>query len=126
MAKHLNMRKGKMVAQGAHGAMANILGKMKSFKIPFTHFSMRILLVNSKDPFGEWLDGKFTKITVGANSEEELLQIYSKAIKNGLNATLITDSGLTEFGGKPTNTCVAIGPDDPEKIDEITGGLRLL
>lgn len=38
---------------------------------------------------------------------------------------LITDSGLTEFGGVPTKTVCAIGPDYDEKIDKITGHLKL-
>lgn len=34
--------------------------------------------------------------------------------------------GKTEFHGVPTRTCLAIGPDDSEKIDAITGQLQLL
>jgi peptidyl-tRNA hydrolase len=37
-----------------------------------------------------------------------------------------TDSGKTEFPGEPTNTCLAIGPDDADKIDAVTGELQLL
>jgi PTH2 family peptidyl-tRNA hydrolase len=39
---------------------------------------------------------------------------------------LIIDSGKTEFGGVPTKTCLAIGPDYSEKIDKVTGNLKLL
>jgi PTH2 family peptidyl-tRNA hydrolase len=39
---------------------------------------------------------------------------------------LIIDSGLTEFGGVPTKTCVAIGPDIDAKIDVLTKHLKLL
>jgi hypothetical protein len=35
------------------------------------------------------------------------------------------DSGKTEFHGVPIRTCLAIGLDDAEKIDEITGSLQL-
>ncbi len=38
---------------------------------------------------------------------------------------LIEDAGLTVFK-KPTITCLAIGPDKEEKIDEITGKLKIL
>jgi len=44
----------------------------------------------------------------------------------GLEVYLITDSGKTEFHGHRTRTCVAIGPDAADKIDEITGQLQLL
>jgi PTH2 family peptidyl-tRNA hydrolase len=54
------------------------------------------------------------------------MTIYNDAIGSGVNAKLIVDAGLTEFGGIPTVTCIAIGPDYPEKIDPITKNLKLL
>jgi len=38
---------------------------------------------------------------------------------------LITDGGLTEFGGVPTRTCLGIGPDYDDRIDPVTGDLEL-
>jgi PTH2 family peptidyl-tRNA hydrolase len=38
----------------------------------------------------------------------------------------MTDNGKTEFHEEPTRTCLAIGPNEAEKIDEITGELQLL
>ena len=72
-----------------------------------------------------WINGTFSKICCRVNSEEELMEIYSKAIQAGLNCDLITDSGATEFHGVPTKTCLAIGPDESEKIDLVTGHLEL-
>jgi PTH2 family peptidyl-tRNA hydrolase len=63
---------------------------------------------------------------VYVNSEEELLALYAKAMEAGIITSLITDAGLTEFNGVPTNTCIAVGPDFEDKIDSITGGLPLL
>ncbi len=104
--KDLNMRKGKMVAQGAHA-------------------SMKVVLQNMDDPrVKEWLSGKFAKICVSVDSEYELLEIRKEAA-SWLTA-LIMDSGLTEFGGVPTYTAVAIGPDTSDKIDPVTGHLKLL
>jgi PTH2 family peptidyl-tRNA hydrolase len=40
-------------------------------------------------------------------------------------AHLITDRGLTEFGGTPTRTCLAVGPDYDDRIDPVTGDLEL-
>jgi PTH2 family peptidyl-tRNA hydrolase len=60
------------------------------------------------------------------NGEEELTEIHDIALQAGLEVHLITDSGETEFHGEPTNTCLAIGPDEAEKIDAITGDLQLL
>lgn len=105
------MRLGKCVAQGAHASMAAILDD--GHVIPSPEIS-------------EWLGGKFTKICVRAESEEELLSLYKQAEEAGLHCSLIRDAGLTEFGGVPTYTAVAVGPGKPEDIDKITGHLKLL
>ena len=84
----------------------------------------------SLDDFTEaqraWLTGSFAKVCCRVNSEDELMEVHDKALEAGLEVHLITDSGKTEFHGEPTNTCLAIGPDDAEKIDAITGQLQLL
>ena len=72
-----------------------------------------------------WLNGIFTKICLSVDSEEELLKIYN-SIPTEIPSVLITDSGLTEFNGVPTNTCIGIGPWDSDEIDKITGHLKLL
>jgi PTH2 family peptidyl-tRNA hydrolase len=73
-----------------------------------------------------WLTGAFAKVCCRVDSEEELMQIHDKAEEAGLEVHLITDSGRTEFHGQPTRTCLAIGPDEADKIDQITGHLELL
>lgn len=117
--KDLNMRKGKMVAQGAHASMAfiakEILQHIGTDKKP-SLTSEQI----------QWMNGMFAKICVSVDSEEELLQIFSKAEEQNLTVELITDGGLTEFHGQATHTCLAIGPHQSEKIDPITSHLKLL
>ena len=73
-----------------------------------------------------WISGAFAKVCVRCNSEDELMAVHDKAIEMGLEVHLITDSGRTEFHGQPTRTCLAIGPDDATKIDQVTGQLELL
>lgn len=73
----------------------------------------------------DWLDGKFTKICLQVPGEVELGEIYGKAKDAGLNVVMIEDSGVTEFNGEPTLTCLAIGPHESEKIDPITGDLKI-
>ena len=116
--KDLNMRKGKMVAQGAHASLCAILqlGRREagSFVIP---------LDSRLEP---WLFGAFKKICVSVNSEAELLSLHEAAERAGLIAALIQDAGLTEFGGVPTYTALAVGPDREDRVDAITGMLSLL
>lgn len=118
MRHDLKMRKGKQMAQGSHAAMSFICRRLQE------QGSVSI------DDFSEveraWLTGSFAKVCCRVDSEEELLAVYDKALEAGLEVQLITDSGKTEFHGQPTRTCLAIGPDDADKIDAITGHLQLL
>jgi len=118
--KDLNMRKGKMVAQGSHASLAAITPYIKkSSKGSYRFFPPKEM--------EEWLfNTSFIKICVSVNSEIELVKIYTIAIASGLPASLIQDKGHTEFHGQPTYTAVAVGPGNSEIIDRITGDLPLL
>lgn len=112
--KDLNMRKGKIAAQAAHGSLAVILNLMKT-------------KLGLKDPRAvPWLEGAFKKVCVSVDSEQELIDIFNKAQAKGVLSVLITDAGHTEFHGVPTKTVVAVGPDREDVVDAITGGLKLL
>jgi peptidyl-tRNA hydrolase, PTH2 family len=127
--KDLNMRKGKLAAQCSHAAMKIILDLMtKCNPYPYDsiYWTKREFTLKDTDPLDKWLKGRFTKVVVSVDSEQELLDIKAKADAAGIRTALITDAGLTEFHGIPTNTCVAIGPDYPDKLDPITGTLKLL
>lgn len=116
--KDLNMRKGKMIAQGAHASMRAILmlGRREGDHW-VTPLDARL------EP---WLLGRFKKVCVYVSSEAELLDIHARAQAAGLINALIQDAGLTEFGGVPTHTAVAVGPDRGDRVDAITGSLPLL
>lgn len=116
--KDLNMRKGKMVAQGAHASMSAILSN--SVRTDDT------IIIHLDERVKPWLTSNFTKICVYVNNEQELLGIYNEAKYKGLIVSLIKDNGTTEFNGVPTYTAVAVGPDVSEKIDEVTKHLPLL
>lgn len=116
--KDLNMRKGKMVAQGAHASMKYMLDN--------SIFDGNKFTFEFNDEWKAWLNGAFTKVALSVNSEQELLDLYEKAIANGLPASLIIDNGLTEFNGVKTKTAIAIGPAKAEAIDEVTGHLSLI
>lgn len=174
----LNMRKGKMVAQGAHASMKIFFDMMSTEKSELPVFQLdekqknssgyvmkpvikKTILLWENDIVQQWMEGSYAKIVVGCNSEKELLDLKKRADNAGIINALILDEGRTEFkqdchvcGGsgecvignyvgefseencsncngtgkinKPTHTCLAIGPDISEKIDKITGNLKLL
>jgi len=125
------MRKGKMIAQGAHASLAVLLDSF------FGEYGNRewdgendkgvfkqVVLFND-EPIHQWINGSFIKVVLQGNLND-VVTAYQKAKMEGIPCSLIEDKGLTEFGGEPTITCCAIGPEDPEKIDRITGHLKLL
>lgn len=124
MRTDLNMRKGKMAAQASHASMAVLLNQMTVECGEF--YETHKLIVVNDSPLYAWLNGPFKKICVGIDSEAGLLELYEKVKAAGIPTALITDSGLTEFNGVKTHTCIAIGPDLPEKIDPFTSHLKLL
>lgn len=104
--KDLGMRKGKMIAQGAHAALKAAEeasnGQMKT-----------------------WKQTGQTKIVVGTEGGDNLLKLYKEANDDGLPAGLIRDEGRTELEPE-TRTAVAIGPAEADEVDEYTGDLDLL
>jgi PTH2 family peptidyl-tRNA hydrolase len=120
MRKDLGMRKGKMIAQGAHASLKVVLdaGQLDP---DGAAFSIRL------DPaMTAWLGGRFTKVCVSVDSEAALDAIVAQAREAGVPCALIVDAGVTEFHGVPTRTCCAIGPAWADAVDAITGGLPLL
>ena len=102
----LKMPKGKMVAQGSHAAV-------------------EATLKSDKENIKEWKNEGMVKVILRVDSEKELLKYNQMAKDSGLITALITDAGKTFFK-EPTRTCLAIGPDKEEKIDRITGKLKLI
>ena len=100
------MRKGKMIAQGAHASIAAMFN-------------------SEPDWLNEWQETGTTKIVVSVSSLGELSSIYALAKLANLPCALIEDAGRTEFK-EPTFTAVGIGPAPAELIDKITGTLTLL
>jgi PTH2 family peptidyl-tRNA hydrolase len=112
--RDLKMRVGKVAAQCAHAAMKDMLSTLASFD-PASGKS-----VFDDEQASFYFGTCFKKIILTVDSEAELLEVYKEALDQCLRAHLITDHGLTEFHGIPTNTCICIGPHSPEKIDAIT------
>lgn len=105
----LKMSKGKMAVQVAHASLTAAFEAYHRFR----------------NWFDEWWRTGQKKVTLKVDSENELLELYSKALKKNLPVALIADAGLTELP-PGTVTALAIGPAPDENVDEITGHLKLL
>lgn len=102
----LKIPKGKMAAQCSHAAV-------------------EATLKSDKEKVKEWKKEGMMKVILKVEDEKELLKYNQEAKYSGLTTALIIDAGKTFFK-EPTKTCLAIGPDKEEKIDKITGKLKLI
>ena len=102
----LKLPKGKMAAQVAHAAVEATLN-------------------SSKSKVDEWRSEGMMKIVLKVKDLAELKKYQQLAKAEKLVASIITDAGHTvvEPG---TITCMAIGPDDEEKIDKVTRNLKMV
>lgn len=105
----LRMGKGKLAAQVAHAAVSAAEEARK------------------KHPewWHEWFEEGECKVTVKAESLDQLLELKREASQTKLPHSLIADRGLTQLP-QGTVTCLAIGPAPSAQIDRITGKLPLL
>lgn len=122
MRKDLGMRKGKMIAQGAHASMKVLLDAGGTAETA----AGATFVIALTEPMAAWLGGRFTKVCVSVDSEAALDAIVEKARAANIPVALIVDSGATEFHGVPTKTCCAVGPAWTSDVDAITGALPLL
>jgi PTH2 family peptidyl-tRNA hydrolase len=106
--KDLNLGKGKIAAQVAHGAVSAYILSCK------------------KEPkyVDAWIKEGQKKIVLKIDSKKELLELYNK-VKKKYVCSLIKDAGLTQLS-KADITCLAIGPIPENKIDVFTSKYKLL
>ena len=102
----LNLPKGKLAAQSSHA-------------------SVDATLKSDKKIVDLWKKGGGKKIILKVYGEKELLEYKEMADDLGLKTALIIDAGHTvvEPG---TKTCLGIGPDLDEKIDKVSGKLKMM
>ena len=102
----LKMSKGKLAAQVGHA-------------------SVESMIKSHKDDVEKWRDQGMKKSVLKVSSRQQLYYYKRKAEDAGLVVGLIIDAGHTEL--KPgTPTCLGIGPDKEDKIDAVTGKLKLM
>jgi PTH2 family peptidyl-tRNA hydrolase len=104
--KDLKWGKGKLVTHAIHAAV----GSMK--------------LVDSKI-IEKWEMEGGKKVVLKVKDEKELKDIYKRIKDRKIPCFLVKDAGLTQLKAG-TITALGIGPVEEEKIDKITGKLKLL
>jgi PTH2 family peptidyl-tRNA hydrolase len=127
--RDLKMKHGKMAAQVAHAAMSFLT---REGRVGWQADMLNDVFMNDDDAIDkhngairDWLANSFTKVVLGVDSEEELREILAKAEESGVMAHLVVDNGRTVFNNILTPTCLALGPDWNEALDELVGHLKL-
>lgn len=102
----LKMGKGKIAAQCCHGA----IGAYKK---------------SPSDKIKKWENEAYAKVVLKVKTLEEITDLKKKADEKGIVNYLVVDAGRTQI---PTSsvTVLALGPDEDEILDEVTGDLKLL
>jgi PTH2 family peptidyl-tRNA hydrolase len=122
------IRTGKLIAQACHASMAFLSRQIEPEEdSPSATCDCVPLIVHvavSKVQM-DWCQNSFAKVCVYVETEAELAAIEAKAKEKGIVCHVVEDNGVTEFNGVKTKTCLALGPDLSEKIDEVTGNLPL-
>ena len=104
--RSLNLPPGKLAAQVAHAAIIAFLRA-------------------EPDLQQAWLETGMAKIVLACDDAEALATLADEAACAGLSTGLVRDAGRTVVSAG-TSTCLGIGPDAVERVDAVTGTLRLL
>lgn len=112
--------------------MKQVIVVRKDLKMPAgkmsaqcSHASVEAVLKSSKKNIEAWKKQGAKKVVVKVDSEKELLDLERQAKSLGLVTALIRDAAKTFFK-TPTITCLGIGPDKEEKVDKVTGKLKII
>ncbi|MBI3036477.1 peptidyl-tRNA hydrolase [Candidatus Woesearchaeota archaeon] len=93
--------------------------------VQVAHASLEAALKSSRSVMDEWRSDGGKKVVLKVADLDELKKYEVLARKEKLVAALITDAGHTAIPAG-TVTCLGIGPDNEEKIDRVTGQLKIL
>jgi PTH2 family peptidyl-tRNA hydrolase len=104
--RSLDLPAGKLAAQVAHAAILAFLRAAPGLQ-------------------RAWLETGMAKIVLACDSPEALRDLADQADRAGLATGLVRDAGHTVVAAG-TTTCLGVGPDEAERIDAVTGSLRLL
>jgi peptidyl-tRNA hydrolase, PTH2 family len=93
--------------------------------VQVAHASVEAVQRSDKDTIKHWRSEGMKKVVLEITNLQELYKYEREAKDLGMVTAVITDAGHTTVA-PGTTTCVAIGPDSEEKIDKVTGQLKIL
>ena len=105
----LKMGTGKKCAQSCHASVS----------------AADLVRVKDKVIWKNWKDMGQKKVVLKINSLEQMKEIIAKLDKEKINYFVVQDAGLTQLS-PGTTTAIGIGPVLSERVDKITGDLKLL
>lgn len=90
-----------------------------------SHASVDTILKSDKKIVDLWKKEGGKKVILKVKDEKDLFKYKQMSEDFGLKTALITDAGRTVL--EPgTITCLGIGPDLEEKIDKVSGKLKMV
>jgi len=104
----LKMGKGKIAAQSGHASVSATLK----------------LGANKPNLLDAWLKSGQKKVCL-KTTQDELLELEKHAIKLGIQTVRVNDAGKTQIPSGSL-TVIAFGPAQDEKLEPLTGHLKLL
>jgi|SRR3989338_248674 len=93
--------------------------------VQVAHASLEAASKSDKKLVENWRGQGAKKVALKVADEKELFKYMSMLENEGIKVALIKDAGHTVL--EPgTITCLGIGPDLEEKIDRVTGKLKMV
>ena len=89
------------------------------------HASLDAALRSDKKIMDLWRKQGAKKVALKVKDADELFKFRDIAENSGIKTAVISDAGKTVVL-PGTITCLGIGPDSEEKIDKITGKLKMV
>lgn len=106
----LKMGKGKIAAQVGHAVLGLYKQNLKEKRVNLLE---------------KWEETGQAKIVVKINSETEMYNLVMKAQQMNIPTHIVHDAGKTQIASGST-TVLAIGPDFKNRLNQVTGHLKLM
>lgn len=126
--RDLNMTKGKVGAQCAHGIVEVLLGDLLAQEVASTPRGEDGPWeeVRHVAPLLDWYRDGQTKVTLRVDDVSDLIFLKQQLVASRILVREVIDNGTTMFDGEKTLTLLAVGPCYPSQVKDILGHLKPL